>query len=461
MLMYVKFRVWFLYKVTDPPILPQLNYTKPSENIMVIKCKVISREERNRTAAAPILPTDRVIKICVHFALHNATTSTSTISTTLGAEQEILKHTTTRPIQLVNYKFALTQEDEDAEKAKVATTDEEDVWYKDEGGRDKSMVAQVAIVAGNNPSLLPLPQDIPFHTILLYANVGRTGDDGGNQREDVVRNQDILRVFGPAKHYIDAGKGRETLLYRIEEVSKSHQGNMFQLEIRSPADGRRDIAPVRTRPVSVRSKRNKRQRLSSTGIGTNSSVTTAPPVKATATATSTTTPKERDAAESLTNISPTINNPSTEGAAAVLAPSIPTPAAAAAITPVSSIRKSIPARSSAVSTASLPVFNPYTMTSHNFHHPQVSSSTTNNGSYRHNNSNITYPTSTVRLEALLEMKEALNRIHNWVDIVVNNLKSIQWKVIGYDHNPDGSVNFNQPYYNMPNPNSCVANILAM
>jgi hypothetical protein len=427
---------------------------------MVIKCKVISREERNRTATASILPTDRAIKICVHFALHN-TTNISTSSTTLGAEQEILKHTTTRPIQLVNYKFALTQEDEDAVKMKVATTDEEDVWYKDEGGRDKSMVAQVAIVAGNNPSLLPLPQDIPFHTILLYANVGgnvTTEDEGGNQREDVVRNQDILRVFGPAKHYIDAGKGRVTLLYRIEEVSKSHQGNMFQLEIRSPADGRRDIAPVRTRPVSVRSKRNKRQRLSSTGIGTNSGVTTAPPVKATATATSTTIPKERDAAESLTNISPTITNP-TEGAAAILAPSIPTPAAA--ITPVSSIRKNVPARSSAVSTASLHVVNPYTINPNNFHHPQVSSSTTSNGSYRHNNSNVTYPTSTVRLEALLEMKEALNRIHNWVDIVVNNLKSIQWKVIGYDHNPDGSVNFNQPYYNMPNPNSCVANILAM
>jgi hypothetical protein len=168
-------------------------------------------------------------------------------------------------------------------------------------------------------------------------------------------------------------------------------------------------------------------------------------------------------AESLTAISPTITNLSTEGVADILAPAAPTPAAtaAAAITPVSNGMKNIPARNSAISNASLPAVNPYTLTSNNFHHPQLSLGTTSDGSYRQASSSNHNSTSTGRLETLLEMKEALNRIHNWVDIVVNNLKSIQWKVIGYDHNPDGSVSFNQPYYNMPNPNSCIANILAM
>lgn len=406
-------------------------HTKSSGNILV-RCKVVPTVEHDKTpsSSAPIiLPTDREIKVCIHFTLKDQT-NTITDNTLRGL---VPSHISTRPIQLVNYKFALLQEEE--EMRKTSAMDEEDVWYKDEGGRDKSMMAHVTIVAGRNKSslsLLPLKNDIPFHTTLLYAT--NTGAAVQEQQQERVRNQDILRVFGPAKQYIDAVKGRALVLYRIEEVSKSHQGHLFQLEIRSPADGRMDIAPVRTRPVSVRSKRNKRQRLSI--------------LSATA---STSTPQEVAAAESLTNISPMITHKATGGATA---------AVAAAITPNIDTRKLPPTSSTTTVTPSLPqqrsASSSTAASSNNHHHPQIPVLTNYNGTYINNN-----PTPTVRVETLIEMKEALNRVHNWVDIVVNNLKSLQWKIIGYDHNLDGSVNFNQPYYNMPNPNSCISNLLAM
>lgn len=48
-------------------------------------------------------------------------------------------------------------------------------------------------------------------------------------------------------------------------VSKNHQGQNFKLYIEADNDGTSDIAPVCSPTVSVRSKRNKRQRTMSSG----------------------------------------------------------------------------------------------------------------------------------------------------------------------------------------------------
>jgi hypothetical protein len=69
-----------------------------------------------------------------------------------------------------------------------------------------------------------------------------------------------LKILGSSKHFVDPENGEAIVKFRIEDVSKNHQGLKFKLEV-SPSDIRKcyDIAPVMSPGVTVRSKRNKRQ----------------------------------------------------------------------------------------------------------------------------------------------------------------------------------------------------------
>lgn len=76
----------------------------------------------------------------------------------------------------------------------------------------------------------------------------------------VLRQNETLRILGSSKHFIDPENGEAMIKFRIEDVSKNHQGLKFKLEI-SPSDIRKasDIAPALSPGITVRSKRNKRQ----------------------------------------------------------------------------------------------------------------------------------------------------------------------------------------------------------
>ena len=99
---------------------------------------------------------------------------------------------------------------------------------------------------------------IPLKFTLLY-------DNGQPLR---VMNQGILKVFGPERQCINANGSPTIISFRIEDVSKNHQGMAFKLEI-SPDSPRTasDIAPGFSPAVSIRSKRNKRQRSSGSSFG--------------------------------------------------------------------------------------------------------------------------------------------------------------------------------------------------
>lgn len=90
---------------------------------------------------------------------------------------------------------------------------------------------------------------IPLEIRLLY--------ESGNQ----VLNQSILRLFPDMRP--NMSRGRVTVSFRIDDVSKNHQGQSFILEVAPEKQESslmfQDIAPARTSVIAIRSKRNKRK----------------------------------------------------------------------------------------------------------------------------------------------------------------------------------------------------------
>lgn len=122
-----------------------------------------------------------------------------------------------------------------------------ELWYKDEGGRDKCMLLPIFLVnekgerVGNRP--------VPLRVTLLYEN------------EHPVLKQDILKMSPDCQRTIDS-QGKALLKLRIEDVSKNHQGQAFRLKVeadtaQSPMNF--DVAFDLSSTISVRSKRNKRR----------------------------------------------------------------------------------------------------------------------------------------------------------------------------------------------------------
>lgn len=161
-------------------------------------------------------------------------------SVTLSAKDHLdVFSVTTRTIHLVSAKI------------RALTTDEWDnLWYKDEGGRDKSM--EVIAEAYDKDNML-VRDRIPLNLTLCY--------DADTPVQ--VTNQEILKLQGSERRLqIDKSTGRARIRFRVEEVSKNHQGQNFSLMIAAEKKSDYEIAPGYTPGVSVRSKRNKRHRAS-------------------------------------------------------------------------------------------------------------------------------------------------------------------------------------------------------
>lgn len=136
-------------------------------------------------------------------------------------------------------------------KLKVLADNWNSIWYKDEGGRDKCMEVQVAVYNANDQLV---PDNAHLKLTLCY-------DEKSNFL--AVINQDLLRSLGTKPvHQLDGGRCR--LRFRIEDVSKNHQGQDFCVKVESSNPL---VAPGYTPSVSVRSKRNKRQRTSISSSG--------------------------------------------------------------------------------------------------------------------------------------------------------------------------------------------------
>lgn len=142
-------------------------------------------------------------------------------------------------MQIVKYKLCLFSEWES------------DVFYKDEGGKEKCLRVKVKLYDQNGD--IVRGTHLPLRIRLLY-------DD--KDSNVVLKQHDTLRLLGATKHFIDPENGEAIIKFRIEDVSKNHQGLKFKLEV-SPDERRSsDIAPGTSKGVIVRSKRNKRQQQS-------------------------------------------------------------------------------------------------------------------------------------------------------------------------------------------------------
>lgn len=111
---------------------------------------------------------------------------------------------------------------------------------------------QVLASLCNRDNNLVLNRKVPLKMTLLYDN----------EYNQEVMKQSNLKVFGPPKQHIDPTSGQVTIRFRIEDVSKNHQGQSFKVIVAAENNKLGDIAPAYTPVVAIRSKRNKRGRSS-------------------------------------------------------------------------------------------------------------------------------------------------------------------------------------------------------
>ncbi|CCI48321.1 unnamed protein product [Albugo candida] len=124
-----------------------------------------------------------------------------------------------------------------------------ELWFKDEGGREKCMQIKIKLQAA--PGRKCENRIIPLDIQLYYESGER------------VSSQRILRLFPDLQPNMVSGS--TVISFRIDDVSKNHQGQSFMLLIGPDVNDHpnmfRDIAPVKSTPIAIRSKRNKRRLL--------------------------------------------------------------------------------------------------------------------------------------------------------------------------------------------------------
>lgn len=139
------------------------------------------------------------------------------------------------------------------------STDWTTVWYKDEGGRDKCITVMAEIY--DHLHQLVRQKSVPLQLTLCYA---------APEQPIAVSNQEIMRIIGNSTSNnaveIDKATGQARIRFRVEDVSKNHQGQDFCVKISA-----NKVGPGVTPPITIRSKRNKRNRLSSSAIPSSGS----------------------------------------------------------------------------------------------------------------------------------------------------------------------------------------------
>lgn len=128
-----------------------------------------------------------------------------------------------------------------------------ELWFKDEGGRDKCMELMVQLV--NSSGHLVTDRKVPLKLVLKYEN-----------NNDVVQ-QELFKISPECRRYID-DTGSATIKFRVEDVSKNHQKQSFGIMvapdvITSPQCA--DIGSANSTFVDIKSKRNKRKAMEEAG----------------------------------------------------------------------------------------------------------------------------------------------------------------------------------------------------
>jgi hypothetical protein len=124
------------------------------------------------------------------------------------------------------------------------------LWYKDHGGKGKWIVLHLQLVNENN--YLVKSRNVPLQLSLLYSC------------GSFVPNQALLK-YTPVNPRISEN-GEIIIHFRIEEVSRSHQNQLFMIRVspdvvQFPLNN--DINSIETSPIRVMSKERPSQRTNS------------------------------------------------------------------------------------------------------------------------------------------------------------------------------------------------------
>lgn len=345
-----------------------------------------------------------------------------------------IKSAATLPIRLVQYKLEVIPDPEHWTST----------FFKDQGGRDKGLVVRVELhdckgivktrTKGKGKGKAAL---IPLRVTLVYHNPHphKKPKAGSNNVDSetgsvVVRDQSILRILHKQtddnyQAIIDGATGRGKVWFRIDEISKNHQGKEFQLQIVALEQGgndvsRHDVAPGYTPAVSVRSKPSKRvvRNIRYDSIAATTEAASDPSTIA---------------------LSPSIGA-GNSNSNNIHQSSLVSPPNAASFTDMG---------------GGLTMENPgaNTMTPPRQSHTLISS-VSGESSFPSLLSNSSVSTTYDSVAA------AFQGILQWIEEVVHGIHQMQWQLLGYAQNPDGSTNYQQPYHAIPsNPNSTIARIL--
>lgn len=255
----------------------------------------------------------------------------------LALREEAVSSVFTRTIHLVKYKLQIDPNEWD------------DVWYRDQGGIDSCLKAQVQLRQANGSISLGNP--VSFHLAIHY-------DDSDSTK---VADQSMLKVTGGCNQTINPETGSTLFKFRVEELSKNHQGLDFKLLIAADST-RYDIAPVYSPEFTVRSQPYKQRRLNAHA--------------------SLSTKTEEENVES-------------HGASSGLRAQ-------------ELLSASHAAEGDMTPPAALALFN----------------------------------------------------VIDWANRVVDDLYALKWKIVGYETNPDGTIDYSSPVYHSSNPNEVISNMIS-
>jgi hypothetical protein len=255
----------------------------------------------------------------------------------------------THPIHLVKYKLG------------IDPYGWEDVWYKDEGAGNKYMTARVYL--HQKSGSLAFGQPIPFHVTIHYDDDEAT----------LIEDQSILRMLGDTSQFIDKDTGMTILKFRVEDLSKNHNGHDFKLLIAADLTIF-NVAPVFSPEFNVRSQPYKKQRRFARG--------------------------------------------------------------------------ELPA-----------------ITSRSQDKIELTASSSFGGHQEKNTQQqTTYDCrSTADESDTVDLRMARSALHNvldWANQVASNLHSMEWNVMGYETNPNGTIDYSTPIYDYQNPNKAIAEIVS-
>lgn len=270
------------------------------------------------------------------------------------------------------------------------------IWFKDQGGRDNCIEMKVLLLDKYDQPVVHY--HVPLRLVLVYENRFQ------------VQKQDLLRVATESTLFIDGVNGA-FLKFRIEDVSKNHQGQSFRIKILADTTLRpetSDVKPEFSVPIEVRSKRNKRNK--------------------------TTTDLYSSVAASSSKIQKTTTFESNLAAQNILDSSLISQSLIKEATAVANIPALLKTSNVAGNKSQFQLQHQQQPP------PQQQQPNVNDGQFK-------------------DSRSAIECVINWAGSVVSGLQIIQWSPIGYEVGPQGAPDLTRPLYTVPNPTKVIGDIM--